>query len=116
MSGEPGSVPVPEPEYEVFLDGLVMGESARWHDGALWLCDWGTGEVLRLADDGSPTVVARVEGMPVSMDWLQPSGELLVLEGSTGRVLVDHGDGSVAPYADFAPLSAKPWNLSLIHI
>ena len=35
-------------------DGLVMGESPRWHDGRLWLSDWGTGEVLALDDAGEP--------------------------------------------------------------
>ncbi|MEU6239472.1 hypothetical protein, partial [Kitasatospora sp. NPDC047058] len=23
------------------VTGLVLGESPRWHDGRLWVCDWG---------------------------------------------------------------------------
>ena len=26
---------------EVLLTGLKIGESARWHDGRLWLANWG---------------------------------------------------------------------------
>jgi len=26
---------------EVLLTGLKIGESARWHDGRLWLSNWG---------------------------------------------------------------------------
>jgi hypothetical protein len=28
---------------KVVLDGLVLGESPRWHDGRLWVADWDTG-------------------------------------------------------------------------
>ena len=31
---------------EIFATGLRMGESPRWHDGRLWVCDWVAGEVL----------------------------------------------------------------------
>jgi hypothetical protein len=30
---------------EVLLTGLKIGESARWHDGRLWLSNWGTQQV-----------------------------------------------------------------------
>jgi sugar lactone lactonase YvrE len=53
-----------------------MGESPRWHDGRLWLCDWVAGEVLAFAADGAREVMARVEGLPFSIDWL-PDGRLV---------------------------------------
>lgn len=53
-----------------------MGESPRWRDGRLWVCDWLAGEVLSFASDGSRRVEARVEGLPFSIDWL-PDGTLV---------------------------------------
>ena len=50
-----------------------MGESPRWHDGRFWMCDWLAGEVLVFDADGNREVVARVEGLPFSIDWL-PDG------------------------------------------
>jgi sugar lactone lactonase YvrE len=61
---------------EVFATGLQMGESPRWHDGRFWMSDWVAGEVLAFAPDGTREVVARVEGLPFSIDWL-PDGRLI---------------------------------------
>ena len=36
----------------VLATGLAMGESPRWHDGRLWLCDWLAGEVLTVDAGG----------------------------------------------------------------
>ena len=30
-----------------------MGESPRWHDGRLWVADWGAGEILAIDPDGA---------------------------------------------------------------
>ena len=54
-----------------------MGESPRWHDGRFWMCDWLAGEVLAFDADGRREVVARVEGLPFSIDWLA-DGRLVV--------------------------------------
>jgi sugar lactone lactonase YvrE len=61
---------------EIFATGIAMGESPRWHDGRFWMCDWLAGEVLAFSLDGSREVVARVEGLPFSIDWL-PDGRLV---------------------------------------
>src|SRR3954470_16753158 len=61
---------------EIFATGIQMGESPRWHDGRFWMCDWLAGEVLAFAADGSREVVARVDGLPFSIDWL-PDGRLV---------------------------------------
>ena len=42
----------------VVLDGLGFPESTRWHDGRVWLCNWGSGEVLAVTPDGKPEVAA----------------------------------------------------------
>ena len=66
---------------ELFASGIRMGESPRWHDGRFWMCDWLAGEVLAFDRDGGREVVARVEGLPFSIDWL-PDGQLLITTSS----------------------------------
>ena len=61
---------------EIFATGIQMGESPRWHDGRFWMCDWLAGEVLAFDAGGNREVVARVEGLPFSIDWL-PDGRLV---------------------------------------
>lgn len=85
---------------EVFATGLQMGESPRWHDGRFWMCDWLAGEVLVFDADGNREVVARVEGLPFSIDWL-PDGRL-VATTPTGLVVGPH----MEPYG----ASGQPFN------
>ncbi|GAA0544716.1 SMP-30/gluconolactonase/LRE family protein [Paractinoplanes ferrugineus] len=90
---------------QLVLSGLVMGESARWHDGALWFCDWGAGSVLRLSASRTAEVMAGASGMPFCIDW-RPGGELLLLDGPGARLLRDG-----VPYADLAGIDGShPWN------
>jgi sugar lactone lactonase YvrE len=77
---------------ELFATGLRMGESPRWHEGRFWMCDWLAGEVLAFADDGSREVVARIDGLPFSIDWL-PDGRLVAT--SAGGLLAGP---DLAPY------------------
>jgi sugar lactone lactonase YvrE len=94
---------------DLLKDGLVMGESPRWHDGRLWLSDWGTGEILALAGDGTAEVMARVARLPFCFDFL-PDGRLLVVDGRAGRLLRHEPDGSVVTHADLTELAPPPWN------
>lgn len=88
----------------VVLDGLVMGESIRWHAGRVWFCDWGAGEIIRVEGD-KPEVVRRMTEGPFCIDWL-PGGELLILDGPGARLL---RDGAV--FADLGHIDrAHPWN------
>jgi sugar lactone lactonase YvrE len=61
---------------ETFATGIQMGESPRWHDGRFWMCDWRAGEVLVFDATGKREVVAHVDGLPFSIDWL-PDGRLV---------------------------------------
>jgi sugar lactone lactonase YvrE len=61
---------------EIFATRIRMGESPRWHDERFWMCDWLAGEVLAFSASGQREVVARVEGLPFSIDWL-PDGQLV---------------------------------------
>ena len=56
------------------MTGISFGESPRWHDGRFWMCDWLAGEILVFDSSGYREVVARVQGLPFSIDWL-PAGE-----------------------------------------
>jgi sugar lactone lactonase YvrE len=91
------------------LSALTLGESPRWHDGRLWVCEWIPGRVLSLADDGRPRVELEVGTMPVTIDWL-PDGRLLAVAGGTGRLLRRERDGTVAVHADLSALLPHPWN------
>jgi sugar lactone lactonase YvrE len=81
------------------LTGLAIGESPRWHAGRLWLCNWGTGEILAVADDAGTEVMARVATtLPFSIDWL-PDGRLLVVSGPETLLLRQEADGSLVTHA-----------------
>ena len=95
----------------ILLEGLIIGESMRWHDGRAWFCHWGTGEVTTLDDLDRPTVVARVPAaLPFSIDWL-PDGRLLAVCGPTRELLRDDGgligdgDGDLDEWAMHADLT-----------
>lgn len=85
---------------EVFASGIQMGESPRWHDGRFWMCDWLAGEVLTFDDDGNREVVARVDGLPFSIDWL-PDGRL---------VAATRGGVVAGPALDPYGASGQPFN------
>ena len=91
------------------MDGIVFGESPRWHDGLLWFSDWGAGRVFSVATDGIPTVEAEVDSFPMCIDFL-PDGRLLIVSSASRQLLRREPDGSLVPHADLAPVSTKPWN------
>jgi sugar lactone lactonase YvrE len=89
---------------KVLLTGLKIGESARWHDGRLWLSNWGTQQVLAVDLDGTTEVMATVPTtIPFSIDWL-PDGRLLVVAGPERRLLRQEPDGSLVDHADVSGL------------
>ena len=94
---------------EVLLDGIVFGESPRWHDGRLWFSDWGAGQVIVLNADGGHDIAATVASFPMCIDFL-PDGRLLVVDSAQRRVLRQEPSGALAPHADLSGVSGKPWN------
>jgi sugar lactone lactonase YvrE len=90
--------------------GLAFGESPRWHGGRLWLCNWGTGEIIAVDANGNREIVLTVPAvLPYSIDWL-PDGRLLVVSGREGLLLRQEADGRLVTHADLRPLSKSPWN------
>ena len=92
----------------MLLDGLVFPESPRWHDGALWLSDWGAHQVLRY-DGATTAVMATVDSFPMCIDFL-PDGRLLVVDSASRSLLRQEPDGSLVVHGALEHLSTKPWN------
>src|ERR1700759_2676729 len=92
-------------------DGIVFGESPRWHDGRLWFCDWGARQILAVAPDGTGEVVLEVDfhSLPMCIDFL-PDGRLLVVCSPRQQLLRLEPDGSLVVHASLGEISDKPWN------
>jgi len=92
------------PEPRLLAADLVIGESARWHDGRVWLSNWGAQEILAFDQDGNREVITRVPTtIPFSIDWLS-DGQLLVVAGPEQRLLRQEPDGSLVDHADLTGL------------
>jgi sugar lactone lactonase YvrE len=99
-----------EPEIQILLTGVAMGESPRWRDDHLWFSDWGAQEIVAVDVDGNAELVVRVPfSLPFCIDWL-PDGRLLIVSGQEGLLLRREPDGSLITHADLRSLSDKFWN------
>ena len=96
-------------EPEVLMEGIVLGESPRWHDGRLWFSDWGAHQVIALDPGGGHEVVVTVPSIPMCIDFL-PDGRLLVVDSAQRRLLRRESDGSLVQHADLSQVLHKPWN------
>jgi sugar lactone lactonase YvrE len=94
---------------DTLLTGLGIAESARWHDGRLWLADWGGGRILAVDGGGRAEVMVRLDALPMCFDWL-PDGRLLVVDGGGRRLLRREPDGTLHTVADLAGIADGPWN------
>ena len=99
----------------LLLGGLAFGESPRWHDGALWVCDWGQHVLLRVGANGTAEVFARVESFPFCIDWLpEPDGRLLAVSAADKAVLAIAGDGALETFCALEGLAASPPNNEIV--
>ena len=96
-------------EPRTLLTGLAFGESPRWHDGRLWLSDWGAHEALAVDAAGNSEVVASLPSFPSCIDFLR-DGRLLMVSANDGRLLRKEPDGLLTTYADLSGLADHPWN------
>jgi sugar lactone lactonase YvrE len=104
-------------EPRLIVDGLGFPESTRWHDGRVWLCNWGAGEVLAVTTDGECEVMVRLapQTLPFSIDWL-PDGRLLVIDGPQRRLLRQQPDGGLDVVADLTGLGSAPFNELVVDV
>ncbi len=77
---------------QILMSGLAFPESPRWHDGRLWVSDWGANEVVAIDPDGKSQIVARVSSFPMCIAHL-PDGRLLVVWSSDRRLVRQEPDG-----------------------
>lgn len=98
-------------DLSLLIDGLGIPESTRWHDGRVWLCNWGAGEVLAVTPAGNREVITRLapQALPLSIDWL-PDGRLLVVDGPGRLLLRLESDGRLASVTDLSALGEGPAN------
>jgi sugar lactone lactonase YvrE len=100
----------PQPQLDCLVSGLAFGESPRWHEGRLWFCNWGTGEIVAMDEAGSSQVMLHVPTtLPYCIDWL-PDGRLLVLSGREALLLRQEASGELVTHCDLRSLSRQPWN------
>ena len=99
----------PERTATVLLEGIAMGESARWRNGRFWFADWGAEELVAVDESGAREVVAEVHSLPFCFDWL-PDGRLVVVASADRALVVRTSDGSFESLADLRPISDRPWN------
>ena len=92
---------------QVVLDGLIFGESPRWHEGRLWVADWAAHELITLDQDGVREMVEHPPAIPARFDWL-PDGRLLLVAGD--RLLRRDPDGRLVTHAQLGQLNPHPWN------
>lgn len=92
----------------VLMEGIGLGESPRWHDGRLWFSDWVAHRVFALSPDGKGEVMAEVDALPFSIDWLPDGGPMLVTAGR--ELLRMEPGGSLVTHVDLSHLSEHGWN------
>ncbi len=97
---------------QVFITGLEFGEAPRWHDGRLWVADWGTQEILAIDLNGNREVMIRLKFpafQPICMDW-QPDGRPLIVSSTDNLLLRQEPDGTLQPFAKLSQLPGLGWN------
>lgn len=96
-------------EVKTLMSGLAFPESPRWHEGRLWVSDWGAHEVIAVDLEGRSEVVARGRTFPMCIAFL-PDGRLLIVSSSEGLLLRQESDRSLVTHADLNGVAEPRWN------
>ncbi|TQK72151.1 gluconolactonase [Nocardioides sp. SLBN-35] len=94
---------------DILVSGLGLVESPRWHDGRIWFSDWTHGRIIAVDEHDCVEVVVEHTSLPLCFDFL-PDGRLVLVSNQANALLVREPDGTLAPYADLAGLSAYGHN------
>lgn len=100
-------------DLRVLTSDTLFGEQPRWHDGRLWLSDWGTREVIAVDLAGNREVVLKSPSFPCCVGWL-PDGRTLMVSGGEGLLLRQEQDGSLVPHGDLRLASTPPAGNELV--
>ena len=71
------------------MDGILLGEQPRWHDGKLWFADWVGQTLYTLTEDGKHTVEAKIGAgtlKPAKANRTTLSGDVLEALPVNGKV------------------------------
>jgi sugar lactone lactonase YvrE len=86
------------------IGGVDFGEGPRWHDGALWYCDFFQHAIYTVTPDGRRTAVhTGFDDQMSGLGWL-PDGRLLVVSMKHQTVLRDDG-GTLVVHADLSAIA-----------
>ncbi len=96
------------------MDGILLGECPRWHDGKLWFADWVGQKLYTLDGAGNHKVEAEVASLPFSFDWL-PDGRMLLVHAADNDLKVRGPSGSFSRFADLSQLSTRGCNEITVH-
>ena len=101
-------------EITQLMDGILLGECPRWHDGKLWFADWVGQKLYTLPPGGQPRIEAEIASLPFSFDW-PPDGRMLLVHAADNDLKVRQPDGSFTRFADLAGLSSYGCNEITVH-
>ena len=79
-------------------EGVVWGESPRWHDGVLYFSDIMGKKLMKTDLAGNAEIIVEVPAMPSGTGFL-PDGRELTVSGGDG-MLYTVEDGKLVPYAN----------------
>lgn len=93
---------------EPVADGFSFLEGPRWHDGRLYVSDFGSRRVLAFDESGAHETVCEVPGQPSGLG-VASDGSLLVVS-MLDRRLLRRRDGELEEIADLSQLAPGPCN------
>ena len=93
------------------LTGGSFFEGPRWHERSWWVSDFYRHRVIRVATDGTESMVVEVPAQPSGLGWL-PDGSL-VISSMTDRKVLRLADGVLSVLADISAMCGG-WTNDLV--
>ena len=93
---------------EILLNGRGYLESPRWHNGALWVSDFDSRQVLEVSEGGQERCAISIAGVPSGLAFI--GGDVLVASMRDQTVQRISPAGSVSEYADLSEVAVGHLN------